>query len=409
MALYQYRGRTGRGEPVAGTLEAESAAALADRLATNGITPIEIAAAKLSGRPLAGLQRRLGGGRPRLVDLIMFSRQMHTVTKAGLPLLQGIRNLAQTTANARLRQALEAVVASLQGGRDLATSLGRHPDVFSKFYVSVIGVGESSGTLPTAFARMVEYLSSEKRLLDRLKSSLRYPAIVLVAILIAIAVITTFVLPRFAPVFAVLGDDLPWATRAILAFANFASSYWYLIAAAVAAAVLGFRMYVGTVDGRYGWDRFRLRVPVLGPVILKATLARVCRSLALALESGVPMVQAVGIIARATGNEYVTARLLALREGMERGHGLSQTAQTAGLFTPLVLQMMSVGEETGELNAMLSEVAEFYEREVDYDLDNMSAALEPILIVAVGVMVTILALGVFLPLWDMAAVAGGAR
>lgn len=409
MALYQYRGRTGRGEPVAGTLEAESAAALADRLATNGITPIEIAAAKLSGRPLAGLQRRLGGGRPRLVDLIMFSRQMHTVTKAGLPLLQGIRNLAQTTANARLRQALEAVVASLQGGRDLATSLGRHPDVFSKFYVSVIGVGESSGTLPTAFARMVEYLSSEKRLLDRLKSSLRYPAIVLVAILIAIAVITTFVLPRFAPVFAVLGDDLPWATRAILAFANFASSYWYLIAAAVAAAVLGFRMYVGTADGRYGWDRFRLRVPVLGPVILKATLARVCRSLALALESGVPMVQAVGIIARATGNEYVTARLLALREGMERGHGLSQTAQTAGLFTPLVLQMMSVGEETGELNAMLSEVAEFYEREVDYDLDNMSAALEPILIVAVGVMVTILALGVFLPLWDMAAVAGGAR
>lgn len=409
MALYQYRGRTGRGEPVAGTLEAESAAALADRLATNGITPIEIAAARRSGEPLARLRRRLGGGRPRLVDLIMFSRQMHTVTKAGLPLLQGIRNLAQTTANAMLRQALEAVVASLQGGRDLATSLGRHPEVFSKFYVSVIGVGESSGTLPTAFARMVDYLGSEKRLLDRLKSSLRYPAIVVVAILVAIGVITTWVLPRFAPVFAVLGDDLPWATRAILAFADFASSYWYLVAAAVAAAGLGFHMYVGTADGRYRWDRFRLRVPVLGPVILKATLARVCRSLALALESGVPMVQAVGIIARATGNEYVTARLLALREGMERGHGLSQTAQTAGLFTPLVLQMMSVGEETGELNAMLSEVAEFYEREVDYDLDNMSAALEPILIVAVGVMVTILALGVFLPLWDMAAIAGGAR
>ena len=409
MALYQYRGRTGRGESVAGTLEAESAGALADRLVTNGITPIEIAAAKVSGEPLARLRRRLGGGRPRLVDLIMFSRQMHTVTKAGLPLLQGIRNLAQTTANAMLRQALEAVVGSLQGGRDLATSLGKHPDVFSKFYVSVIGVGESSGTLPTAFARMVQYLGSEKRLRDRLKSSLRYPAIVVVAILIAIGVITTWVLPRFAPVFAVLGDDLPWATRAILAFANFASSYWYLVVAAVAAAVLGFRMYVGTADGRYRWDRFRLRVPVLGPVILKATLARVCRSLSLALESGVPMVQAVGIIARATGNEYVTARLLALREGMERGHGLSQTAQTAGLFTPLVLQMMSVGEETGELNAMLSEVAEFYEREVDYDLDNMSAALEPILIVAVGVMVTILALGVFLPLWDMAAVAGGAR
>jgi MSHA biogenesis protein MshG len=409
MALYQYRARTRRGEAVTGTIEAESAEALAARLVTNGVIPVDISPARASRASLDRLWRRLGGGRPGLTDLIMFSRQMHTITKAGLPLLQGIRNLVRSTANAALRQALEALVGSLQGGRDLATSMARHPEVFSKFYVSIVGVGESSGTLPVAFSRMYEYLSAEKRLRDRLKSSLRYPAIVVVAILVAIAVITTWVLPRFAPIFDVLGDDLPWATRAILAFAEFASAYWYLIAAAAIGAVLAFRMYVRTPAGRYRWDRFRLRVPVLGPVILQATLARVCRSFSLALEAGLPMVQAVGIIARATGNEYVTERLLVLRDGMERGQGMAQTAQTADLFTPLVLQMIAVGEETGELHAMLGEVAEFYEREVEYHLDNMSAALEPFLIIAVGVMVTILALGVFLPLWDMAAIAGGAR
>lgn len=409
MALFQYKGRTGRGEAVTGTLEAESPEALASRLITNGITPVDIAPAKATGESVGHLWRRLGGGRPRLTDLIMFSRQMYTITKAGLPLLKGIRNLAESTSNVILREALENLVGSLQAGRDLASSLARHPGIFSKFYISIVRVGESSGTLPTSFSRMYEYLSVEKRLRDKLKSALRYPAIVVVAILIAIAVITTWVLPRFAPVFAILGDDLPWATKALLAFSEFASGYWYLIAAAFVAALLAFRMYLKNEDGRYRWDRFKLRVPVIGPVIQKATLARVCRSFSLALAAGVPMVQALGIIARAAGNEYMTARLLGLRDGMERGQSLSHTAQTVGLFTPLVLQMISVGEETGELNEMLAEVAEFYEREVDYDLGNMSAALEPFLIVAVGVMVTILALGVFLPLWDMAAVAGGAR
>lgn len=409
MALYQYKGRTGRGEAIAGTLEAESPDALANRLIANGVTPTDIAPAQAANDSVRRVWRALGGGRPGLTDLIMFSRQMYTITKAGLPLLKGIRNLAESTSNVILREALDSLVASLQGGRDLASSLARHPDVFSKFYVSIVRVGESSGTLESSFSRMYEYLQAEKRLGDKLKSALRYPAIVVVAILIAIGVITTWVLPKFAPVFKVLGDDLPWATQALLSFSAFASGYWYVIVAVVAASVLGFRMYLKNELGRYRWDRFRLRVPVIGSVIGKATLARVCRSFALALEAGVPMVQALGTIARAADNEYMTERLLALRDGMERGQSLSQTAQTAGLFTPLVLQMISVGEETGELTGMLTEVAEFYEREVDYELDNMSAALEPFLIVAVGVMVTILALGVFLPLWDMAAVAGGAR
>ena len=407
MASFQYKGRTARGDAVTGTLDAESPEALANRLFASGVTPTEILPAAASQDVLEDVWRKLGGGRPKLTDLILFSRQMYTITKAGLPLLRGISSLAASTPNIVLAQALEDVVDSLQAGRDLATSLGKHPEIFSKFYVSIIRVGESSGTLPTAFLRMYEYLTMEKQIRDKLKQALRYPMFVVIAIGIAIGIITMFVLPKFAPIFNALGDDLPWATRVLLGTSGFVSEYWYVVAAVAIGGVAGFRVYLRNENGRYRWDKFKLGVPVLGAVTLKATLARICRSFAVALEAGVPIIQGLGIIARATGNEYMSERVLGLRNGIERGESLSQTAETVNLFTPLVLQMIRIGEETGALNDMLVEVADFYEREVDQDLENMSSALEPFLIVAVGGMVLILALGVFLPLWDMAASAGG--
>jgi MSHA biogenesis protein MshG len=253
---------------------------------------------------------------------------------------------------------------------------------------------------------MYEYLSLEKRVRDKLTAAMRYPATVVIAIGFAIAVITFWVLPKFEPIFASLGDNLPWPTRALLGVSAFAGSYWYVLAAVIMTAMVGFNLYRRNDEGRYRWDKFKLSVPIVGPITMKATVARICRSFALSLDAGVPMVQGLNLIARAAGNEYMADGVLALRNGIERGEALSRTAQTSGLFTPLALQMIQVGEETGMLGEMLTEVAEFYEREVDYELDNMSAALEPLLIVAVGGMVLILALGVFLPLWDLAASGG---
>jgi MSHA biogenesis protein MshG len=218
-----------------------------------------------------------------------------------------------------------------------------------------------------------------------------------------------WVLPKFAPIFSALGDNLPWATRALLGTSTFASQYWYMVVSVSVAAVVGFKLYLRDPAGRYRWDKFKLEIPIVGGVTRRASLARICRSFALTLEAGIPLIQALTTIARATGTEYLTERVLALRDGVERGEGLYRTSQTAGLFTPLALQMIAVGEETGAVSEMLDEVADFYEREVDHDLENMSAAIEPLLIVAVGGMVLILALGVYLPLWDMAAGAGGFR
>jgi MSHA biogenesis protein MshG len=214
-----------------------------------------------------------------------------------------------------------------------------------------------------------------------------------------------WVLPRFAPIFAAL-PQIPWPTRVLMGVSHFASTYWYLVLGGVAAAVMAFQVWVRDPAGRLRWDRFKLRVPVIGGVVQRASLAQISRSFALTIDSGVPIIQGLGMIARAASNDYMTERVLALRDGVERGESLYRTAQTADLFTPLALQMIAVGEETGALGEMLTEVADFYEREVDHDLHNLSSALEPLLIVAVGVMVLILALGVFLPLWDMASVAG---
>lgn len=407
MASFRYAGRTSRGEAVHGILEAESPETLADHLFARGITPTKITATAESDDVLHKILHGLGAGRPKTTDLIMFSRQMHAMTEAGLPLLRGMGGLAASTPNPILRDTLRDVIERLQAGRDLATALGHHPEIFSKFYVSVVRVGESTGTLPTAFKRMYEYMSMEKRIRDKLKSATRYPLTVVVAIAIAITIITFFVLPKFAPIFASLGDNLPWATRVLLGVSGFAAEYWYLVAVGVLSLGVGFNLYLRNEQGRYRWDKFKLRLPILGTIIEKATMARICRSLALTLNAGVPVVQSLNLIARAADNEYVSEGVLSLRNGVERGESLSRTAQTSGLFTPLALQMLEVGEETGAIDDMLTEVADFYEREVDYDLENISAALEPILIVAVGAMVLILALGVFLPLWDLAASGGG--
>jgi MSHA biogenesis protein MshG len=254
---------------------------------------------------------------------------------------------------------------------------------------------------------MFQYLATEKRIRDKLSAAMRYPVTVVIAIAVAIVVITTFVLPKFAPIFESLGDNLPWATRVLMGVSGFFAAYWYAVAAAAVMFIAGFKLYLRNEDGRYRFDRFRLRIPVVGPIAMKAGMARICRSFALTLDSGVPAVQGLNLIARAAGNEYLREGVLALRNGVERGESLSRAAQTLDLFTPLSLQMLQIGEETGELSGLLNEVADFYEREVDYDLENISQALEPFLIVAVGGMVLILALGIFLPLWDMAASGGG--
>ena len=401
MANFRYRGRSGRGELMTGRLDADDADAVAARLLKLGITPLDIAPDAAPGTSIQELLQRLGVGQPSRADLVLFSRQMYSITKSGLPLLRGLRGLAQSTHNVLLRDALYDVLHSLESGRDFTSSLARHPGIFSPLFISMVRVGESTGTLEKSFLRLCEYLSLDQDVQDRVKSAVRYPLIVIGVIGMAIAVITVFVIPNFAPLFKVLGNDIPLPTRIIMGTSEFARAHGIALIAGAILAFFGFRRHIATEAGRYRWDRFKLKLPVLGELLHLSILSRVTRSLSISLEAGLPIIQALTLLSRSSGNEYLAERLVRLRDAVERGEPLSNAAGGTGIFTPLVLQMVLVGEETGELGQLLGEVAGYYQREVDFRLRNLTAMLEPLLIIGVGAMVLILALGVFLPMWNM--------
>jgi MSHA biogenesis protein MshG len=408
MPVYQYSGRSRRGELSSGLIEGESPDGVASRLLGNGITPIQIklSVPKDEGDVMRTL-RKLGFGAPTISDLVMFSRQMYTIAKSGIPLLRGIRGIAASTHNIVLRETLEEVLKDLEGGRDLAGSLGRHPKIFPSLYIAIVKVGEETGTLEASFKRLAEYLAQDQDMKDRIKSATRYPLIVMCTVAIAIGILTTFVIPKFAPLFKVLGDDIPVPTRIIMDVSTFAQNYWHFVFGAVVLSMLALKHYTNTENGRRFWDRTRLKVPVVGRIVHEGMLARVTRSLAIALGAGMPVIQTLKVIAHSAGNMFMSEQIMRIREAVERGEPLSRAANASGQFTPLVLQMMLIGEETGNLPSLLDEIADFYQREVDYKLKNLSSAIEPILVVAVGAIVCVLALGVMLPMWEMISKANG--
>lgn len=406
MAEFEYKGRTARGDLVTGRIESDSAEAVANQLFNTGITPIDITE-RAAGGEAGGLWQRLQETRrPSLDDLILFSRQMYTLTKSGVPLIRGLNSLAESTRNPALRGTLRDVVEALQGGRELAAALARHPQVFSPLYLNIIRVGESAGRLEEGFLRLYEYLQREKEIRNRIRQALRYPTIVVSFIAVAIAIVTLYVIPAFKGIFDRFGQELPLPTRIILAVSDFMVEWWWLILGGLVAALIAFFAWIRTEEGRYRWDKFKIHMPIVGGIVLRASLARYARAFTMTIRSGVPLTQALTLIARGVNNEYLGERIAGMRTGVERGESLYRTTVAAGLFTPLVAQMIAVGEETGKLDDMLEEVADFYEREVDYDLRTLSERIEPIMIIIIAVMVLILALGVFLPMWDLYKVVG---
>ncbi|MDH3614699.1 MAG: type II secretion system F family protein [Gammaproteobacteria bacterium] len=402
MAEFAYKGRSASGGLVTGKLNGNSADAVAGRLVSIGITPVEIRDLATAGSlTMSDLVTRFGGGQPTTKDLVLFCRQMHTITRTGLPLLRGLTGLMQTTHNEVLKSALIEVIASLESGRELAVSLRAHPRVFSPLFVNLIEIGEATGTLDVAFQRLYEYLSMDQEIRDRVKSAIRYPAIVLIAIAIALAIITVFVIPNFAPIFRALGDNIPLPTRIIMGVSDFAINYWMVVFGAAVVVAVAIATYIKSEAGRMRWDRWKLSIPVTGIIVRNAALSRITRSLAVSLSAGLPINETLRTVSASIGNNWLGQKMSLLSTGIERGESLSSTGANSGLFTPLILQMIALGEETGALPELLEESSDYYKREVDYDLDNLSAALEPILIVSVGVVVLILALGVFLPMWDM--------
>jgi MSHA biogenesis protein MshG len=401
MPTFAYKARNNRGDSIKGEIEAASADAVATQLLNSGVTPIEITASQAKKELFKNFNLQLGSNKPTLDDLILFCRQMYTLNKAGVPIIRGITGLAETTRNVILKEALKRIVLELESGRELSTAMTQQGDLFSSLIISMVRVGENTGKLEDAFIQLSQYLELERDTRNRIKSAMRYPTFVIAAIALAIGIVNVFVIPAFAGVFSKMKIELPWQTQALIGLSDFTVAYWPYIVGLIVAAVVGFNHYIKTANGKYRWDKAKLRFPIVGSIITRALLARFARTFAMASKSGVPLIQTLGVVAKAVDNDYVAEKVLSMRNGIERGDSLTRTAVATGLFTPLVLQMLNVGEETGAIDDMLNEVADFYEREVDYELKGIASAIEPILIVAVGILVLILALGIFLPMWDI--------
>lgn len=406
MANFSYRGRSSGGGLVNGSLEAMSASAVADQLLLQGITPLEINPAPKQ-EDGAGLKFNLTlfAEKVRHVDVLLFSRQIYTLLKAGVPIMRALAGLQESSSNGAMKRLLQEVRESLDSGRELSASLARHPTVFPPFYLSMVRVGEMTGRLEEIFLRLFYHLDFEQFMRNQVKSALRYPSFVVAAMAIAIVVVNIWVIPAFAQVFKGFNAELPFMTRLLINFSDFMVADWPYLLAGLVGIVFAFRAWVATPMGRYLWDRTKLRVPIAGKIVEKATLARFSRSFALAVRSGVPVVQAMSVVAQTVDNVFIADKIEKMREGVERGESVLRTAISARVFTPIVLQMVAVGEESGALDDMMEEVADMYQREVEYELKNLSQQIEPILIVALGILVLVLALGIFLPIWDLGKVA----
>lgn len=401
MAIYEFKGRNGEGRLITGQLDASSQDAAVNQLLGRGVTPVEvkefIAQLSLSER----FARATNRGRVETVELIMFCRQMHTITRAGIPLVKGLRGLSASLRNYTFQQALNDIVERLEAGVELSTAMRAHPKIFNNLFVSLVSVGENSGRLDLVFKQLSEYMERDLSTIKSIKTALRYPSFVLIAISIAIVIINIKVIPAFAGMFAKFGAQLPLPTRILIGISDFFVNYWMYLLAVVAAVVTWTYHYINTPEGSRVWGRKKLRLIVIGDIIERASLARYARSFGLMLNAGLPLSNALELSARAIDNPYLGDKVRGIRAGIERGEGLFQTHLVSGMFTPLVLQMISVGEESGQVDALLAEVAAFYESEVEYDVKQLSDRIEPIMIVIMAGFVTVLALGIFLPMWDM--------
>lgn len=401
MPLYSYEGKLAGGKLTRGTLDASDPNAAAKALMGKNIVPVNIVA----GGDTQALEKEdnisMFTPQVNIEDLVMFCRQMYSLANAGVPIMRAVRGLANTITSKRLKIALMDIQESLERGRTLSSALNNHPDIFNQLFVSIVHVGENTGKLDTAFKQLAGYLEREQATRKQIKSATRYPTFVIGAIVIAMVIMNIFVIPIFADMFNKFGAELPLMTRILLTSSEFFINQWYVLIIGCLTLFFGVKKYLSTDSGAYNWDKTKLKLPIVGTIFQRSLLSRFSRSFSMMLAAGVPLNSALSLVAEAVNNRFMEEKILGMRGSIERGESLGRVAGASGLFTPLVMQMITVGEETGRIDELLEEVASYYESEVDYDLQNLTAKIEPILISIVAGMVLVLALGIFTPMWDM--------
>lgn len=401
MPAFSYSGRNSAGEKISGQLEAESTEAAATLLMQQQVIPVDISPISLNRSILHDLKQRLRRVKVSDLDLMFFSRQMHTLLRSGIPILSALKNLADSSENTHLQETLLQIHTELGSGLELSAALRQHGDVFPPLFASIVEVGESTGQLDRSFELLASYIDKERELSNNIRSALRYPTIVIGVIGVAMFVINILVIPAFADVFNSFHTELPFVTRVLIGVSDFTIEHGYLMLVLLLAAIYLVRSYLQTEQGRRQWHGYKIRLPLIGHIIFKAILGRFANTLAMCIKAGIPWHSTFTIVSKTTDNDVIATRILQIRDLIEQGSSITQATSESGLFPPLVLQMIQIGEQTGSLDTLIAEVGEYYEREVAYKVKTLNDALEPLLLFIVGMIVLVLALGVFMPMWSM--------
>jgi MSHA biogenesis protein MshG len=405
MPTFRYKARDKEGQIVEGLLDATSQGQAATKLSGVNVIPISITATHSEVTVEAWIYELGGFGKPPLGELIIFAQQMQTLIKGGVPIVRALQVVADTIKGARIRNVITDVILSLNSGNTLSKALAKYPKVFSALMIALIEVGENTGKLDAAFLQIKIYLEKELETRRRLQSAMRYPLMVMCAIVLAIGIINLIVIPSFSGFFASFGSELPLPTRFLIACSNLLVNHGVILLIGILLTAIGALVFLRSTKGKEWWSYAQLQIPWVGDILKKGTQARFCRAFAMAMVANVPLLDAFKVVAPVADNYYLTKKILAMRHFIERGESLYSAAQQSKMFPPLVLQMLAVAEETGEMADMLLDVATYYEKEIDYDIKRLADAIEPLLIIIIAAMVLVLALGVFLPMWDISTVA----
>lgn len=403
MPSYRYQARDSKGTAQSGVLDGIRAGDIAAQLEAQGLVPTEI------DEQRAAISANLFQFKASVSAelLIMFSRQMHALLSAGVPITRAIRGLAESNRSIQFQEALLDIGRRLETGIELNRAFSAYPEVFPSIYVALIRVGEETGKLEDAFVRLAVHLEREREAKRRFKQATRYPLFLLLAIVLATVFINLWVIPGFDSLFSKFGSELPLATRVLVGVSEFFQHYSIVMFAGLILLGGAFLLWLNTEQGAMTWHKNIIKLPVVGELIRYIALSRFAHSFSMVVRAGMPITEGLSIASTASGNQWVMRNILKMREVIERGESLYPAALISGVFTNMVLQMIAVGEESGKLDVLLEEVAQFYDEEVDYSLKTLADVIEPVLIVAMGGVVLILALGVALPIWELGQAAMG--
>ena len=405
MPSFNYVAINEQGKEISGVLDAADSDAATRALEAQDLLPIKVSSGGAEAKAKAGSAALASTGKNRRKinqrDIIDFTRQLVTLLKAGVPILSSLETLAGQSDNPAFSEILVQIVSDISTGLDLSAALAKHPKVFNELYVNGVKAGEAGGVLDEVLTRLTTVMHRDSEIRKKVKGALRYPMIVISGMVMAFIVMVVVVVPKFSAIFSQVGMDLPLPTKMLIFLADFVTSYWWIILLCVGVTIFGLRRFLATEKGRYQWDGMILKLPIFGPLILKTAMTRFTAMFETLSRSGLPILQIFHIVANTIGNKVLCDALIKAAEGIEHGRGIAVSLSDTGLFPPLVTRMISVGEESGAIDDMLGNIAEYYDAEVNSSVEGLTAMIEPILTLGMGVMVLILALAIFLPMWNM--------